>query len=232
MKALALVLALLAAGSVPAFAQTTIASWDFETVTISGAAADFGPIAASIGTGSAAGHHAAATTTWSSPVGNGSTKSFSSNAWAVGDYYQFQASSIGSSGLTVAFDQTGSSTGPKDFKFSYSTDGLNFTQFSTYSVLLNGAPNTPWGSGSVSSLYHNSYDLSSISTLDNATNVYFRLIDNSTTSLGGAVVASGGTDRVDNFSITVIPEPSTYALLLGSVGFAGVLLRRRRCAQI
>ena len=228
MKALVLTLALLTAGAAPAFAQTTLASWNFDTATIGATNTDFGPVAADIGSGSATGHHASASTAWSAPVGNGSAKSFSSNNWAAGDYYQFQTGAAGQSGLAVSFDQTGSGTGPKDFRFSFSTDGTNFTQFATYSVLLNGTPNPAWNVATSSGIFHNSFDLSSISALDNATTVYFRLIDNSTVSLGGGTVGTGGTDRVDNLTVTAIPEPATYALCSGLAGFAAVWFRRQR----
>ncbi|MCD8481432.1 MAG: PEP-CTERM sorting domain-containing protein [Verrucomicrobia bacterium] len=33
---------------------------------------------------------------------------------------------------------------------------------------------------------------------------------------------------IDNFSVTAIPEPSTYAALFGLLAFVGVMLRRRR----
>src|SRR5262245_54423391 len=67
---------------VAATAQASlIASWTFETTQPAGTAANIGPLAAEIGTGSATGHHASATTVYSSPAGNGSAHSFSSNMW-------------------------------------------------------------------------------------------------------------------------------------------------------
>ena len=222
MKAVIFALALLAAGSTPTFAQTTLANWTFETSLPSTA----GTFAPEIGAGYASGLHVGAAT-YSSPVGNGSAHSFSSTAWAVGDYYQFQTSTTGSSGIKVSWDQISSNTGPKNFNLSYSTDGSSFTQFAPYSVLANASPNA-WASGTTSLASGISFDLSALTALDNATAVYFRLIDAGTVSANGGTVASAGTDRVDNFTITAIPEPSTYALILGSAGFAGVLLLRRR----
>ena len=61
------------------------------------------------------------------PAGNGSAHSFSSNVWAVGDYYQFQVSTLGQSQIGLVFDQTSSSTGPGNFKVQYSTNGTTFT---------------------------------------------------------------------------------------------------------
>jgi hypothetical protein len=231
-KTIAFAFAMLAAGSVPAFAQSVLSTWNFDTATISGSAANFGPIAADIGSGSASGHHASAAATWSSPVGNGSAKSFSVNTWAVGDYFQFQTSTAGFSGIDLSWDQTGSGTGPKDFGLFYSTDGTNFTQFwANYSVALNGTPNTAWtGSGTRNSFYTFNYDLSSVAAINNVGSVTFRLVDSATAAIGGGSSASGGTDRVDNFSITAIPEPSTYALFAGLAGLTVAALRRRRLA--
>lgn len=229
MKALAIALAVLAAGSVPAFAQTTLANWNFDSSTISGSSTNFGPITADFGVGAASGHHAAGATTWSTPVGNGSAKSFSSNTWAAGDYYQFQTSSTGQNGLMVSWDQFGSSTGPKDFQLQVSTDGLSFTNFASYAVL--GTP--AWSSGgSRNSAFTYSYDLSSLTNLDNQASVYFRLIDLTTGSIGGGTVATTGTGRVDNFSITAIPEPSTYAVMIALAGFAFVICRRKTGGQL
>ena len=63
-------------------------------------------------------------------------KSFSSTAWSVGDYYQFQVSTLGDPNVALAWDQTSSTTGPRDFLLQYSTNGTTFTPFgSQYSVL-------------------------------------------------------------------------------------------------
>jgi len=225
MKSTLLVFALLAAGLAPAFAQpTTIAKWTFEA-SIPAAAGSFTP---EVGLGSAKGYHAS-TSTYSSPAGNGSAHSFSSTAWSVGDYYQFNVSTSTLTGIAVSWDQVSSGTGPRDFKLSYSTNGTTFTDVKTYSVLLNGAPNTAWSStGSPNPAFNYSYDFSSLTTaLDNQASVYFRLIDTSTVSTNAGTVASGGTDRVDNFTVTAIPEPSTYAVIIGALALGLTIWQRR-----
>src|SRR5262249_15573774 len=100
----------------------TIANWTFET----SQPVTAGPVAPEAGVGSALGSHAG-TSTYSSPAGNGSAHSFSSNVWAIGDYYQFQVSTVGQSQIGLVFDQTSSGTGPRDFKVAYSTNGTTFT---------------------------------------------------------------------------------------------------------
>jgi hypothetical protein len=215
-------------------AQADILSqWTFEintpadltnSTTISGIAADFG-------IGTASGVHASAQSDWTTPAGNGSANSLSVNTWAVGDYFQFQLSTIGFTGLGVSFDQASSSTGPRDFDFAYSTDGSVFTTFASYSVLQNGlAPNASWNGTTPSTAYSFAFDLSGISAIDEQASVYFRLINSSTTSAGGGAVASTGTDRVDNFTVySPVPEPSTAALLgLGLLAFG--FIRRRSCS--
>ncbi|MFO0690064.1 MAG: PEP-CTERM sorting domain-containing protein [Myxococcota bacterium] len=206
---------------------TTIAMWTFET----SAPTTAGPFGAEVGSGSARGFHAGAST-YSSPAGNGSPRSFSSNTWAVGDYYQFQVDLSGYQDVLISWDQTSSGTGPRDFSLQYSFDGTNFVSFADYSVLANAAPNPVWSSGgSRSPLYTLSYDLSAISVLDGVSTAYFRMTDRSTVSASGGVVASGGTGRVDNVLIeaTVVPEPGTALLLgIGLASLGGFRGRARR----
>jgi hypothetical protein len=46
-----------------------------------------------------------------------------SNHWAQNDYLQFAFSTIGYTAINISWDQTGSNTGPKDFKVQYSING-------------------------------------------------------------------------------------------------------------
>lgn len=203
-----------------------LAQWNFDALTLPNTPSNtpsVGQIVADLGTGSAFGYHANGATVWSTPAGNGSPKSFSANNWSVGDYFQFESSSLGHAGLIVSFDQTGSNTGPGTFGFQYSTDGLTFTQFATYS-LINAGWSTQNPTPNPSSY---SFDLSALTLLDNAPAIYFRLVDLDTTAINGNNVASGGTGRVDNFTIATVPEPGSLTLV-GVFSLLGVFLKRRR----
>lgn len=210
----------------------TVALWTFEST----APVTAGPFSPEVGAGQALGLHASGSAVYSSPVGNGSSKSFSSNNWSVGDYYQFKVSTLGLGAVNLAWDQTGSGTGPRDFIVRYSTDGTNFTTLgSQYSVQINGSPNSPWSSaGSPNAVFSFSRDLSSITALNNQANIYLRLVMNSTTATNGSPVGTGGTNRVDNVAITAtsVPEPATLAMgLAGAIGLVGYAVRRKRPAR-
>lgn len=201
----------------------TLAAWDFETNTPADLTNNAnGPaVSAETGTGTFQGAHASASSDWSTPAGPASANSYSGNTWAAGDYFQFSTTSTGFQNLLVSFDATGSSTGPRDFKIAYSTDGSTFTDFNNYS-LISGVT---WSS---SSSYvnpvgaHFSFDFSTISALNDAPNAYFRLIEVGTISISNGTVGTAGTSRVDNISVTADALPA--APLPASALSGGVLL--------
>src|SRR5438552_17437540 len=78
-------------GTASAQPPVVIADWTFESSLPAGspgAGVWITNISAEIGSGTASGWHAGAST-YTSPAGNGSAHSFSSSLWAVGDLYQF-----------------------------------------------------------------------------------------------------------------------------------------------
>ena len=112
-------------------------------------------------------------------------------------------STVGFIDLFLAFDQTSSGTGPREFKLAYSTNGTTFSDFQNYSVLEMGAsPNGDWNATTRIPAYGFLFDLSSIAAIENTATVYFRLIDRSAVSANGGTVAATGTDRVDNVLVT------------------------------
>jgi hypothetical protein len=200
----------------------TVAQWTFET----SLPATAGPFSPELGSGSASGSHAAAAT-FSTPAGNGSTHSFSANTWAVGDSWQFQVNTLGFNNVGLSWDQTSSGTGPRDFNLDYSINGgSSWTTVTAYNVLANAAPNPTWNATTSSSLYTFTPDLTGVA--DNEASVWFRLIDVDTTSANGGTVASGGTDRIDNVTVAVVPEPTSLSLMGGFGLLAWAFIRRRK----
>lgn len=182
-------------------------------------AASVGPISAQSGTGSAYGVHAASTTAYSTPAGNGSPRSLSSNTWASGDYYQFTVKTTGFEDLLISFDQTASSTGPKNFALTYDT-GAGASTFTSYVV---GA--TGFSAGSSTTAVTFNFNLSAISAIENVSAATFRLVNSDSP-------AAGGTNRVDNFivngtAVSGVPEPVSLSLMAGA---STMLLGRRRKA--
>lgn len=234
-------LAAVAVGGLPGLVDrasaATAADFSFETSavalnTLNVTAASYGPLVAESGLGTASGSHANTATVYSSPAGNGSARSFSSNHWAVGDYYEFDVPTTGLSNIMLSFDQTSSSTGPKAFTLQYSTDGLNFSSFANYTDVTSftvtstntaGSTTISSFSSSVSySQYNMAFDLSSISALNNDPLAMFRLVDNDSTA-----TSTAGTDRVDNVVVSgsAVPEPASVSLLTAAAALA---MRRRR----
>jgi hypothetical protein len=171
--------------------SATVADWTFET----SAPTTAGPYSPEVGAAgdAASGSHAGAAV-YSTPAGNASTHSYSSNVWAPNDFYQFALIS-GTSRADItqfAFDQMGSNTGPKDFKVQYSTDGTSYVDL-------------PGGTYSVTNAFvtHTfSLDPTTAAALTNSNSAAFRIVDLDTTPITGTTVASTGTDRVDNVIIT------------------------------
>jgi len=215
--------ALAVAGLAAAANADVLAQWTFETsspVTAGPFPAELGLFAA---TSNASGGHAGAAV-YSSPAGNGSAKSFSSTAWAVGDYYQFTTSTIGYTNIAIQWDQTSSNTGPGHFNLLWSLDNIAYNAIGPVTVLANGgAPNPSWNTVTNSPAYTLG-PTAGPASLDNKPIIYFRMSMADTVSANGGVVAAGGTSRLDNVIITAVPGPGSLALL----AMGGLLAARRR----
>jgi hypothetical protein len=196
-----------------------LADWTFET----SVPTTSGPHVAEAGINAASSQASSNTGgTFSNPAGNGSTESFSSNGWNVNEYWQFTTDTSGYQGISLTFDATGSNTGPRDFKISYSTDGVTFSDLTTYTLT-----NDSWSTVTANPVSTKG-PFTFAGALDNDSSIFIRLIDTSTTAVTGGTVASTGTSRIDNVVIqgTAIPEPATLGLAL--FGGGGFLLHRRR----
>jgi hypothetical protein len=218
--------------------QMTAADFSFETsglafsLSATQGTAPFGPVLADSGVGSAYGSHAATASVFSSPSGNGSLHTLSSNDWTVGDYYRFDVPTTGITNIVVSFDQIGSSTGPKQFNFVVSADGVNFTTVGGYTIALpqtgtnsTGGTETEssWNNSFSASGYNESYNLSAYPALNNDPSALFEVVDTDST-----VTSTAGTNRIDNVIVSgtsSVPEPAALTML--TVAAAGLLLRRR-----
>lgn len=230
----ALAIAALVAAA-PMASAAVISSWNFEGLTLPNTAGSnppaptTGSYAADVGPGQITGVHAAATSVWSTPSGNGSTKSFSVNGWGLGDYWEFTSDTTGQSGIMLLVDATGSNTGPRDFQVQYSSTG----NAGPYTNLPSGAyslVNSAFSAGTeqFTTPPRFLFDLSGVAALDNNPSVAFRLTTTSTVSINAGTVASGGTSRIDNVIVgtnLAIPEPASAAFGLIA---AAALIRRRK----
>ena len=202
---------LITAGAVSMSASAAlIAGWSIPTAVAaptigngySYGAADLGE--ATAGT-SLSGFHAVAATTWSSPAGNGSTYSLSSNNWSIGDYYQISLSTTGyADPITISFDHTRSGTGPATWTVIMSVDGgTNWsTLLATFAPIINSA--SPTGAGTWSTTVYNAAYTSSIAlgaAADNAASILVRVQATVDPVNSTGVYQAGGTARIDNVFI-------------------------------
>lgn len=216
-----------------AHADSVLARWTFENsppADLANAPAITG-LPAATGSGTATGVHASAATDWTTPQGNGSANALSANNWTVGDYFQFQVSTLAySSGhLVISWDQTSSATGPQDFELRYSTDGSTYAPLGiAYSVLEHGNPNPEWNGSNAQAIYAFARNTSGMpGGLLGETTLFLRVVNTSTDSAGGGTVGFAGTSRIDNFTVTAVPETAASAGII-SLGIASVVCLQRR----
>lgn len=119
-------------------------------------------------------------------------------------------STVGLNHIVVSFATQGTSTGFNNNQFQYSVDGVAFINF--------GAPYTPALTFGLVT-----FDLTSISGVNDNPNAAFRIVFNGATS-------ASGNNRIDNLVVegqsvtSPIPEPASILLL--SLGLTGTLATR------
>jgi hypothetical protein len=127
-----------------------------------------------------------------------------------GQALTIHVSGTGLADFVVTYATQRSSLGFTAQDWAYSTDNISFTPFTTISPPSSYALRT--------------VDFSAISSIENQTDVYFRM------TLTGAT-DSGGNNRFDNFQITAVPEPTTIALGIfaaGLLAFSGARALRKK----
>ena len=126
-------------------------------------------------------------------------------------YLQLNINTLSFRDLTFSFATQKTTTGFNSNQLSYSTDGTNFTNFGT-------VYNPP------TAFALQSFDLTSVSALNNKPSVFLRVTFNGATS-------GAGNNRIDNLKLTAaVPAPSSLAILaLGALPGIGLLVRRKRC---
>lgn len=185
-----------------------ISRWSFDAITISGTGqtptitSSIADIGIQTENTSVSGFHTSSSTAWTQPNGNGNSKSISSNNWQLGDYYRYNVNTQYTTIIRLSFDQTSSPTGPKDFKLQYSLDGTNFTDITNYQIPFNTSSNLEysWSATTFTSSSTLSFDLSSVTEINDQPNVQFRMVNTSTSALLGGTIQSLGTSRMDNFT--------------------------------
>ena len=124
-----------------------------------------------------------------------------------GTFFQISFSMVGFENLALSYATsmiTGSFTTQT---LAYSTNGVTFTDFGSFS------PTVTWSVAS--------FDLSSISELDNAASVTLRLTFSGAT--GGA-----GANHIDNIQVNAAPIPEPATVLGGLLAVGGLCFHQRR----
>lgn len=191
-------------------AQTdTLALWTFESQTITqhiNLNGLFGPVSPEFGAGNLTRfNHSGNYSIVYANAGNGSPKSLHISNWTtIGDYVQFETSTLGKSNIQLAFEQASTNAlGPRDWKMSYSTDGTNFTDLPPGNYMQSQMSPT-WNANTFQMGYSQSFALPA--ALDNKSNVYLRISVNSNIGINGNTFTNTGTNtRFDNILITGTP---------------------------
>ncbi len=126
------------------------------------------------------------------------TASFDAN-----DYVEFAVDTTGFSDINIGFDYRSTGTGPTTLELHYSTDGSIFTPFTNTSLTTDAT------------FYSLSFNLSSITAINNNANTKFRLY-------GYGASAAGGNLRLDNVTISEYCPPP-IEVLINEVAWAGTV---------
>lgn len=232
-----LLAALLAAGSAQA---DTLAQWNFNSnpadgststgsLTVSngaGSLSAIGGVTLAFGSGSANGGSSDPVTT--DDTGLQTTGYAAQGAGNKSRGVQFNVSTVGFENVVLNYDLRHSNTSSRWEQVQYSLDGINFVDVASF----DGNAGDTWFNG-------RSIDLSAIAGVKDNASFAFRVVAAFATdsaayavSNPGSSYAATGTWRFDMVTVTgsqiaVVPEPSSYAMLLAGLGMLGAIARRR-----
>lgn len=230
-KPLAFAFSLLVASA--AVQAQTITQWNFNSTVPDNNAAT-GTAVPNVGVGSLS-LVGGTTATFASGTGSTDTVASDNSGWNTTTYaaqgtgdrtrgVQFNVSTVGASLIAVSWDQRLSNTAARSAQFQYSLNGTTFVDFGG---LFSGSPGDTW--------YNNrTVNLSSVAGVGNNANFAFRVVaafEPSTSAYAAATAAStystGGTWRFDQVTVSAVPEPGTYALMLAGLAMVGFMTVRR-----
>ena len=211
----------------------TLTKWNFNSVPPDASTAT-GSLLPSVGSGTAT----LVGTTGSFASGVGSTDPAATDntgrgttgyaAQGTGDRtrgVQFNVSTVGSSLISVSWDQRLSNTAARSAQFQYSLNGTAFTDFG---AVFSGSSGDAW-------FNNRSVDLSSVAGVGNNANFAFRVVaafEPLTSAYAAATTTStystAGTWRFDQVTVSAVPEPGTYAMMLAGLAMLGFMAARKK----
>jgi hypothetical protein len=215
-------------------APQTIVQWNFNSNPADNATST-GTLTPNIGTGTAS-LVGGTTETFATGAGSSDPATADDSGWNTTTYaaqgagdrtrgVQFAVSTAGWFDVVVSWDQRHSNTAARHVQFQYSTDGVSFID---HGALFVGDSGDTWFNG-------RTVDLSTVVGVNNNPNFAFRIVsafapDTSAyqASRTGSTYSTGGTLRFDMVTVSAVPEPEAYALMLAGLGMLGWVARRRR----
>jgi 2',3'-cyclic-nucleotide 2'-phosphodiesterase / 3'-nucleotidase / 5'-nucleotidase len=122
-------------------------------------------------------------------------KTVYTNGWdAANGYWQIKINTTGYNQLSLSSKNYGTSTGPKDFKIQYSTDGVSYVD-------------VPDGTfEQKSAIGPGPSELALPSAAGNQPELYIRWVNYTSVSIGGGTVASGGNSRIADIVVAGVPD--------------------------